>query len=62
MFLVGATTSAELRLKDEILDKINRKEDSVIICDLGKYDERESKCSYLGKHVESGLDRECMII
>ena len=62
VFLSGATTASALRMKDEVRCVINSNLDSVIVCDLGMYDARESKCSYLGMHVRSGLDRGCMII
>lgn len=60
--MVGANAATALRLNDELREVINMKNDSVIVCDLGKYDERISKCVFLGKHVDSGLDRSCLIL
>ena len=41
--MVGANAATALRLNDELREVINMKNDSVIVCDLGKYDERISK-------------------
>ena len=43
VFMVGANAATALRLNDERREVINMKNDSVIVCDLGKYDERISK-------------------
>ena len=62
VFMVGANAATALRLNDELREVINMKNDSVIVCDLGKYDERISKCVFFWKHVDSGLDRSCLIL
>lgn len=62
VFMVGASAASIVRMKEQLGDLINHKEDSIIVCDLGHYDTHESKCSYIGRHIESGLQRDCMII
>lgn len=62
VFVVGATPAAMTRLQDELSSEIAKGVDSILICNMGTYDERESKIIYLGKHVNSGLDRDCLII
>lgn len=62
VFIVGAKGAELVHLKARMNTLINHADDSVLIFDLGKYDGHKARYERMGRGVDDGLSRSCLVL